>query len=172
MKGSLFATVHESWLFTPFSVAAGACRRKRISGLNHLVLVLGLSRLVSFHSCIAQLLNKLRPVRIVHRNGHAIRASSSRDQEQIGGLRQSQCRVFYCLPTSEGAGQGIGRHGGVLAGDILHVRWILALREENHVRCRIQDATHQLVQVGLNLHRRGCRFGRCRAFRSRLRWQT
>jgi hypothetical protein len=77
----LFASVCEPRPFAPFLVATGARRSQRIGGLNHLVLVLGLGRPVSLHSCIPKLLDKFRPVRIIHRNGQAIRALSSGDQQ-------------------------------------------------------------------------------------------
>ena len=45
----------------------------------------------------------------------------------------------------------VGGHRGVMAGDRFHVSRIVGLRGEHHIGGGIQDASHQLIQISVNL---------------------
>src|SRR5437762_14054617 len=92
--GESLASIGEVCLFAVLVVTVGASRSHDVGGIDDLVLILRLGGFVDRHSGLTQPLNELRPVGILQRNRTSVRASSSRNQKQPCGLRQSPRTVL------------------------------------------------------------------------------
>ena len=77
-----FSTGH----VTIFIVAIRAGGGDHVCRLDDAVLVFGFGCLVCLHPRVAQALNELRPIRIVHGHGEPIGAFAAGNRQQIRGL--------------------------------------------------------------------------------------
>src|SRR5271154_3870075 len=99
---ALFASVYKVGLPAIFVVAVRAGRGHDTGGIDHLVLILGLSRRVGGHSRLPKLLNELSPIRILERNLQTIRALEPRKGEEVGKCGDPQSTVLDRFPFAVG----------------------------------------------------------------------
>jgi len=120
--------------------------------VDHRVDILLPRGLVGRPARLPKLLHILDPIGPLHRCEPAARTHAPWHENEVRRFGNRQAGVLDCLPTAIGGRQRIRRRGCVGRDRLLAE---VFLRGKNDVRRRVDDPTHQLQQVGLDLWRAG-----------------
>lgn len=95
----LFAPIGQGRLLAPLIVAIRARGGHGVGGVENFVLVLGLRRRIGLHPGVAEALNELRPIRIIHGDRQTVGAFAARLQQQVGSFSEGERSVSTaCQP--------------------------------------------------------------------------